>query len=101
MPCIAYCMFSNSSNPSLVGLLMVYALSLSDSMIDLTLASAFFETKLISIERVYTFMSIETEKDYKEYCQKWSAEEEGVTHTFEKGEITFDRLSAKYREDLP
>jgi hypothetical protein len=46
-------------------------------------------------------MSIETEKDYKEYCQKWSAEEEGVTHTFEKGEITFDRLCAKYREDLP
>jgi hypothetical protein len=59
MPCIAYCMFNNSSNPSLVGLLMVYALSLSDSMIDLTLASAFFETKLISIERVYTFMGIE------------------------------------------
>jgi hypothetical protein len=52
-------MFNNSSNPSLVGLLMVYALSLSDSMIDLTLASAFFETKLISIERVYTFMGIE------------------------------------------
>jgi hypothetical protein len=58
MPCIAYCMLGNSSNPALMGLLMVYALSLSDCMISLTLSSANFETKLVSLERIYTFMNI-------------------------------------------
>lgn len=61
MPCIGYCMFSNNSNPALMGLLMVYALSLSDFMINLTMASANFETKLVSLERIYTFMNIEPE----------------------------------------
>ena len=42
MPCIAYSMFSNSSNPALVGLLMVYALTLCESMTDISLASAYF-----------------------------------------------------------
>ena len=58
MPCIAYCMFSNSSNPSLVGLLMVYALALCENMTQISLASANFENKLVSLERIYTFMSI-------------------------------------------
>lgn len=72
MPCIAYCMFSNSSNPSLVGLLMVYALALSETMTSLSLSSAWFETKLVSMERIYTFMNIAPEKDYKEYCSNWN-----------------------------
>jgi ATP-binding cassette, subfamily C (CFTR/MRP), member 1 len=49
MPCIGYCMFSNNSSPALMGLLMVYALSLSDCMVSLTLASTYFETKLVSL----------------------------------------------------
>jgi len=52
-------MLSNNTNPALMGLLMVYALSLSDCMISLTLASANFESKLVSLERIYTFMNIE------------------------------------------
>jgi ATP-binding cassette subfamily C (CFTR/MRP) protein 1 len=49
MPCIGYCMLSNNTNPSLMGLLMVYALSLSDCMVSMTLSSAYFETKLVSL----------------------------------------------------
>jgi hypothetical protein len=59
MPCIAFCMFNNTSNPSLVGLLMVYALSLSDDIIGLVLSLTDFETKLVSLERIYKFMHIE------------------------------------------
>ena len=37
MPCIAYCLLGSNENPSLIGLLMVYALTLSDQIIWITL----------------------------------------------------------------
>jgi ABC-type multidrug transport system fused ATPase/permease subunit len=78
-------MFSNSSNPSLVGLLMVYALALCESMTSLSLSSANFETKLVSMERIYTFMNIEPEPDYKRYCEEWKPQEEIGKQVFKRG----------------
>ena len=61
----------DKSNPSLIGLLMVYSISLSDYVVDLTFASSHFENKLISLERVYTFMNIDPEDGYESYCRDW------------------------------
>ena len=63
MPAIAYCMFVGD-NASLVGLLMVHALNLSDEIVGFTLEEAGFETQLVSVERLYRFMKIEPEKRY-------------------------------------
>ncbi len=59
MPCIAYCMFSSNTDPSTMGLLMAYGLSLSYSIVGVALCQADFETKLVSLERIYKFMKIE------------------------------------------
>lgn len=64
MPCIAYCMFSADSDSSIIGLLMSYALYLIFNVAGLILTEADFETKLVSIERIYKFMDIEPEKRY-------------------------------------
>jgi ABC-type multidrug transport system fused ATPase/permease subunit len=58
MPCIAYCMFSSDTNPSTIGLLMVYALSVSDNVVGIAQSEAGLESKLVSIERIYKFMNI-------------------------------------------
>ena len=58
MPCIAYCMFSAQSDSSIIGLLMTYALYLIFNVANLVLTEADFETKLVSIERIYKFMEI-------------------------------------------
>ena len=49
----------DKTNPSLIGLLMVYSISLSDYVAGLTFATSHFETKLISMERVYTFINVD------------------------------------------
>jgi ATP-binding cassette, subfamily C (CFTR/MRP), member 1 len=46
-------------------------------------------------------MNIEPEEDYKEYCSNWNNEEEGSKNAFERGTVEFNRMSAKYRKDLP
>ena len=71
MPCIAYCMFSADSTSSVIGLLMTYAMYLIFSVAGLILCEADFETKLVSIERIYKFMEIEPESRYAEYCKDW------------------------------
>ena len=63
MPAIAYCMFLGD-NASLIGLLMVHALNLSEGIVGFTLEEAEFETQLVSIERLYRFMKIQPEKRY-------------------------------------
>jgi hypothetical protein len=40
MPCIAYCMFSKTSDPATMGLLMSYAIGLSYNIVGLTLSQA-------------------------------------------------------------
>lgn len=42
MPCIAYCMFSENTDPATMGLLMVYALGISDSVVNITQSEAGF-----------------------------------------------------------
>ena len=101
MPCIAYCMFSNSTNPAVMGLLMVYCLSLSNHVTSTTFIFSDLENKLISLERVYKFAAIKPEKDYQNYCEEWCPEEEGVEQTIKQGSIEFQGLSARYRTDLP
>ena len=58
MSAVGYCLLSSNNNASLAGLLMTYALSLSDDILFLTFTYAYFETKIISLERVYTFVKI-------------------------------------------
>jgi len=58
MAAIGYCILSENENASLAGLLMNYALNLSDDIIGTTQTFAYFETKIISLERIYNFMQI-------------------------------------------
>ena len=58
LPCIAFCMFNSASNPAIMGLLMVYALSLSDHITGTTFCFSDMENKCISLERIYNFASI-------------------------------------------
>jgi ATP-binding cassette, subfamily C (CFTR/MRP), member 1 len=51
-------MFSSDTNPSTIGLLMVYALSVSDNVVGIAQSEAGLESKLVSIERIYKFMNI-------------------------------------------
>ena len=64
-------MFSADSTSSVIGLLMTYAMYLIFSVAGLILCEADFETKLVSIERIYKFMEIEPESRYAEYCKDW------------------------------
>ena len=68
VPCIAYSMFSSDSNSSTVGLLMNYALFLIYQLTGFIMTLAWFENNLISIERIYKFMSIQPEEKYVNYC---------------------------------
>jgi ATP-binding cassette subfamily C (CFTR/MRP) protein 2 len=58
MSAIGYCILSSNDNPSLAGLLMNYALGLSTDITNFILSAAYFETKIVSLERIYTFMKI-------------------------------------------
>lgn len=49
MPCIAYCMFSPDTDPATLGLLFVYALGISDSVVGIAQSEAGFESKLVSV----------------------------------------------------
>jgi len=73
MASIGYCLLSANSNPALAGLLMTYALTLSSDITKTTDRITLFESKLISLERVFSFTQIEPEPAYVEYCsENWS-----------------------------
>jgi len=76
LPVIGFSLFSPGTDPASMGLLMVYALNMSRTVVWLVQSEANFEAKLISIERIYKFMSIEPEKNYIEYCANWTPVEE-------------------------
>lgn len=73
MPCIAYCMFISEPDPAVMGLLMAYALTLTYNASRLILYQTDVETKLVSAERLYTFMAIQPEENSN---NNWSPEEE-------------------------
>ena len=58
MTAIGYCILSSNDNPSLAGLLMNYAIGLSTDIIYFIMSVANFETKIVSLERIYNFMKI-------------------------------------------
>jgi hypothetical protein len=58
MTAIGYCMLSDNENPSLAGLLLAYSLTLSDDIIDTIFSFTYLETKMVSVERVKSFMEI-------------------------------------------
>ena len=68
MASIGYCLLSDNTNASLAGLLMNYAINLSNDIIVFTNSVTQFESKIISLERIYSFMHIEPEPAYEEYC---------------------------------
>ena len=84
---IGYCIFSDNTNASLTGLLMNYAINLSNDIIIFTNSVTQFESKIVSLERIYSFMHIEPEAAYEEYCQNWQPEEEGFRQVVVKGDI--------------
>ncbi len=49
MSAIGFCLLSSNQNPSLAGLLLAYALNLSDDIISLTFSWAYLEAKMISV----------------------------------------------------
>ena len=51
-------MFSNETNPSTIGLLMSYAFTVALYVVFTTNSFARFETKMVSLERIYKFMEI-------------------------------------------
>ena len=70
-------MFFSEGDASTLGLLLNYALFLIFQISGLIHCEAWFETQLITMERLYKFMSIEPEAGYAEYCQnEWNPEEE-------------------------
>ena len=77
MTAVGYCILSSNGNASLAGLLMNYALNASSDIIYTILSAAYFETKIVSLERIYTFMKIPPEQPYAQYCSNWTVEEEG------------------------
>lgn len=80
---------------------MTYALFVLFQVTEFLLCESNFETKLVSIERIYKFMEIEPEKGYEDYCLRWREEEEEFDEVFAKGDIKFNQLKVKYRTDLP
>jgi hypothetical protein len=71
MSAIGYCMFSHNENSALAGLLLTYALGLSDDIIDTIFSFTYLEAKMVSVERISSFMKIEPESSYAEYTSKW------------------------------
>ena len=62
---IAYCLLSDHNNGSLAGLLLAYSFTLDDNVIFLVYSLADSESKMVSVERIANFMSIEPEKGYE------------------------------------
>ena len=58
MPSLAYSMFISNDSASTLGLLMNYALFLIFQLTAMIQCEAWFETDLITMERLYKFMSI-------------------------------------------
>ena len=90
MPAIAYSLLSEDRTASTVGLLLAYAMNLSANAVDVTLWANHLETKMISVERVFSFTKIEPEPGYQDYCRAWTSQEEGGKSLFERGEVEFD-----------
>lgn len=82
-------MFSNNENASFAGLLLTYAMTLADDILGTLLSFTYLEGKMVSVERLSTFMKIEPEDGYAEYTQKWRTKEEGFNKVIEQGKISF------------
>ena len=83
----AYCIFSEQSSPTLAGLLLAYSSSIDESIVWLTANSADLEGKMVSVERVSTFMEIEPETGYVEYTKKWRTRDEEVEKVIGRGKV--------------
>lgn len=101
MTAIGYCMFSSNQNPSLAGLLLSYALTLADDIIDTMFSFTSLESRMVSVERISTFMRIQPEEGYKKYTELWNTKQEGYNDVIRKGEITFIDSKVRYRPELP
>lgn len=71
IPCIAYAMFNADSDPTTVGLLMTYAMSIAGSIRGIVYCQAGLENQLVVVERVYKIMDIQPEEKYAEYTKNW------------------------------
>jgi hypothetical protein len=58
MTAIGYAVLNNDSNPSSIGLLLMYALSLNYDILNTIFSFADMETTMISVERAMNFMDI-------------------------------------------
>ena len=56
---------------------------------------------MVSIERVNTFMNIESERGYVEYTKKWRTWDEETPKLTSEGRVEFKDFSLKYRHNLP
>ena len=84
---IGYSILSPNDNASLAGLLMNFALGLSDDITGVVFSWAYFEAKMVTLERIYNFIKLDPEPDYAEYCKVWRTKEEGCKNVIERGEI--------------
>lgn len=98
---IAYCLLSEHNNGSMAGLLLAYAFTIDESVINVIYWLASLETKMISVERIANFMNIEPEPGYVEYTKKWNTKDEPANIIVTKGELKFDRFKLCYRAGLP
>ena len=64
---------------------MSYAFTVALYVVFTTNSIARFETKMVSLERIYKFMDIEPESGYSEYCINWQPEEEDPSNAISKG----------------
>lgn len=55
---IGFALLNTSISPALIGLLLSYAFTLNDDIINLTFSWANLETRLVSVERIFNFMKI-------------------------------------------
>jgi ABC-type multidrug transport system fused ATPase/permease subunit len=102
MAAIAFCLLNDNSKSSLVGLLMTYALTLNEDILNFMFCYAYVETSMVSYERILNFMEIESEAGYLEYTKKWrTGEEPRDKNAITKGSIKFENYGIRYRPDLP
>lgn len=82
---IGYCLLSDQSNGALAGLLLAYAFTIDGNVTNLIYSLSNLETKMISVERISKFMSIEPEAGYVEYTKKWNTRDEPANIIVNKG----------------
>ena len=93
------------ATPAFAGLLMYYAMSVTDSMTWLVRNTSLMESAVVAVERILEYSKLPTEAPWRigekeEDVESSENTESGSSSWPEEGAITFENVSIKYREGL-